>query len=63
MTLHFNSADERILWQEELERDIINEIAKEKARTQRMKELLVEKWKKSLARNNEIKRPLNLEKE
>ena len=63
MTLHFNSADERILWQEELERDIINEIAKEKARTQRMKELLVEKWKKSLARNNEIKRPQNLEKE
>ena len=63
MTLHFNSADERILWQEVLERDIINEIAKEKARTQRMKELLVEKWKKSLVRNNEIKRPLNLEKE
>ena len=43
MTLHFNSADERILWQEELERDIINEITKEKARSQRLKELLVEK--------------------
>lgn len=63
LVLHFNSADERLLWQEELDLEIKREIRKDKARNQRMKELLVEKHKAALNKYNEIKRPLNLEKE